>query len=344
MDSKFMRILYIVPEFEEGGAEIHVLNLINALLKHDHEITLATTGGKLEAQLPEKVHVLHMPAERKNLFTIFYCAMKLSRLNKNFHWDIIHAHSRVPAWVAWLTSKFTGIKWLMTAHALYSLNPGLIPLKHADGVICVSEAVKNHLRDYLPSDYTVIPNGIILPKLRHKDFPHEHMKFLTVGRLTRLKGLDVVLRALAGLKNYEWTLDILGEGPQHEELEILSHELDLDQRVNFHGDTSKDDVDLFMAKSSCLLFPSYQEGMGLVVLEALASGLPVIASDLEALHEIAQGELIPAGDVGKWQEAIKKFMIEGVASPLSFDKVITIDEMAREIVEYYSQILLRDRQ
>ncbi len=135
-----MRILYILPGFDEGGAEVHVLNLIRAMTERGHEVTLASTGGRLEAELPECVRVLHMPAEKKNPVTIILCALKIHSHQKNFHWDIIHAHSRVPAWIAWLSSKFTGVKWIVTAHALYSLNLGIIPLKHADGAICVSEA------------------------------------------------------------------------------------------------------------------------------------------------------------------------------------------------------------
>ena len=335
-----MRILYVIPEFEEGGAEVHVLHLINELSKRGHEITLATSGGKLETQLPENVRVIHVPAERKNLFTVFYCAIKLSRLHKNFQWDIIHAHSRVPAWIAWILARLIHVKWLMTAHALYSLNVGLIPLRHADGVIYISQAVKNHLQNYMSKNSIIIPNGITPPKLRHKDFPHERIKFLTVGRLTRLKGIDVVLKALSGLKDYEWTLDILGEGSQREELERLSNELGLNDRVKFHGDTNKEKVELFMAEASCLLFPSYQEGMGLVVLEALALGLPVIASDLEALQELSSGELIPAGNVEKWSEAIENFIKDRVASPLNTNHIITIEEMTIKTEKYYSQILL----
>ena len=144
-----MRIAYIIPGFDEGGAEIHVLNLIRELSGH-HEITLISCGGRLEAELPENVKIIHLPVERKNLFTGIYCAMKIIQLNKKFQWEIIHVHSRVPAWVAWLASTRIKAPWLMTAHSLYSLNAGLIPLKHADGAICISQAVRSHLTEYLP--------------------------------------------------------------------------------------------------------------------------------------------------------------------------------------------------
>ena len=333
-----MRILYILPGFDEGGAEVHVLNLIRAMTERGHEVTLASTGGRLEAELPECVRVLHMPAEKKNPVTIILCALKIHSHQKNFHWDIIHAHSRVPAWIAWLSSKFTGVKWIVTAHALYSLNLGIIPLKHADGAICISDAVRKHLAANLPDDTVIIPNGIIPPKLSHKNFPHDRMRFIIVGRLTHLKGVDVALRALSGLKGYEWTLDILGEGDERESLEALTNELGLNERVKFFGDMDRTEVEKFMAESSCMLFPSHSEGMGLVVLEALSVGLPVIASDLEALRDFALGGLIPDADVDEWRKAIERFILTGEASPFSAGKIITVDDMAVQIEEYYEKI------
>lgn len=337
MDNQPIKILYIIPGFDEGGAEVHVLNLIRELSSRGHEITLATSGGRLESELPENTQVIHLPVHSKNPVTIIYSALRLAGYHKKFHWEIIHAHSRVPAWTAWILSRIAKVKWLMTAHALYSLNFGIIALRHADGVICVSEAVRRHLQNYLPDETIIIPNGIIPSSLKHKDINHGITKFLTVGRLTRLKGIDVVLRALSKLKNYEWTLDIAGDGPQRQELQELARSLELDERVKFHGAQNKAEVEVFMSEASCLLFPSYSEGMGLVVLEAINMGLPVVASDLEALHEISDGKLIPAGDSEAWSEAIRKFLCEKVSCSFRADKIITVHEMALKVEEYYKK-------
>ena len=330
-----MRILYVMPGFDEGGTEVHVLNLIRGMSERGHEVTLASSGGRLEHELPPSVKILHMPAHKKNPITVIKCALELSRKQKDYRWEIIHAHSRVPAWISWVLSGITGVKWLVTAHALYSLNLGIIPLKHADGAICISHAVKKHLTGYLPDDTVIIPNGIIPPKLRHKDFPHDDVRFLAVGRLTHLKGLDVALKALSGLKEYEWTLDVLGEGSERAALEGLSNALGIGERVRFLGDKERPEVEEYMAMGSCMIFPSYSEGMGLVVLEALSVGLPVIASDLEALREFAEGELVPAGDVEKWREAIERFILTGRASPLSPKNIITVNEMTLQVEDYY---------
>ena len=156
-----MRILHIVPEFEQGGVERYVIELSREQVSHGHQVSLATAGGKLEAELPREVEVIHLPVQRKNLFTGLYCVYRLAQ--KHRQWDIVHAHSRVPAWITWWTSALTGMPWIYTAHSTYSLNAGLTPLKHAKGVICVSDAVRKHLADYLPERTVTLTNGIRKP-------------------------------------------------------------------------------------------------------------------------------------------------------------------------------------
>ena len=329
-----MKILHIVPEFEEGGVERYVVQLCREQVNHGHEITLATAGGKLEKFLPQSVKILHLPVQRKNLFTIFYCVGKLSQIRAL---DIIHAHSRVPAWIAQRLSVKTKVKWIMTAHAPYSLNFGIKPLKHADGVICVSEAVREALKGYLPENTITIPNGIREPEYKWcgKYFP-ENKKFLYVGYLARRKGVDVALNALGLLKNREWTLDVLGDGSHREELENLSKELGIDGRVKFWG--FRDDAEKFMSEAACLLFPSRQEGLPLTVNEALAVGLPVLASDIEPLRPLASGNLIPVDDIEAWRNAIERVMNGESASPLSLDRLTSFSETAQRTEDFYFKI------
>ncbi len=331
-----MRILHIVPEFEEGGVERYVLHLTAEQIAHGHKVFLATAGGKLEPFLLRDVEVIHLPVQRKNPLTGLYCTYCLAQQHRK--WDILHAHSRVPAWIAWWTSAITGVPWIMTAHAPYSLNPGIIPLKHADGVICVSQAVEDHLVGHLPRRALTIPNGIRKPVRlwEGQAFP-KNPKFLFVGYLARRKGLDVAIRALGHLKEREWTLDVLGDGAQRKELESLVSELGLKERVTFHG--FRDDAGEWMASAGCLLFPSWQEGLPLTVLEALAVGLPILASDIEPLRPLASGPLIPPGNVDAWRAAINKVLDGETASPLSAEKLITFEETVNRVDAFYREVL-----
>ena len=330
-----MNILHIVPEFEEGGVERYVVQLCHEQVSRNHTITLATAGGKLEKFLPESVRVIHLPVQRKNPFTVLYSAHKLSLSGK---WDIIHAHSRVPAWTAWRLSALTGTHWLMTAHAPYSLNAGLLSLKHADGVICVSDAVRQALTKYLPANTITIPNGVRKPKVswNGRYFP-DNTKLLYVGYLSQRKGLSTAIRALGDLKAYNWTLDVLGDGSHRKELEGLVKELGLSDRVKFWG--FRDDAEDFMSRAACLLFPSFQEGLPLTVNEALALGLPVLASDIEPLRPLASGPLVPPGDTGAWAEAIRRVLDGKPASPLCAERLTTFEETAQRTEDFYRAIL-----
>ena len=111
-----MRILHLVPEFEEGGVERYVLQLVKEQVSHGLQVSLVTAGGKLESLLPPEVKVIHLPVHRKNLITGLYCVFHLAKNIKKR--DLLHAHSRVPAWIAWWTSALTGIPWIMTAHSI----------------------------------------------------------------------------------------------------------------------------------------------------------------------------------------------------------------------------------
>ena len=330
-----MKILHIVPEFQEGGVERYVVQLCHEQANSGHTVSLATAGGHLESLLPKSMEVYHLPVQRKNPFTVLYSAHKLSMLHGL---DIIHAHSRVPAWVAWRLSALTRTSWVMTAHAPYSLNLGIIPLRHADGVICVSESVRQQLAGYLPANSLTIPNGIRKPraKWQGKYFP-DNTRLLYVGYLSQRKGLITAIHALGNLKVYAWTLDVLGDGSQREELEALVKSLGLTDRVKFWG--FRDDADEFMSRSACLLFPSHQEGLPLTVNEALAVGLPVLASDIEPLRPLASGGLVSPGDVPAWTEAIRRVLEGGESSRLSSEGLTTFEETAAKTEEFYRAIL-----
>ena len=336
-----MKIAQILPEFHEGGVERHVLWLSNALVELGHEVTVISAGGKLEEKLDSKVSFLRLPVQKKNPAKALYSAIRIAIRAKHEGWDILHAHSRVPAWISWWTASMVGLPWVVTAHACYSLNFGLKSYKKADGVICVSEAVRKHLDGYLPEYSYVISNGLpyAKEKWRVKSFS-ENPKFLFVGRLTRLKGLDVVIEALAKIPCSEWSLDVVGDGPQREDLEKQVLNLDLKKRIFFHG--FRDDVREWMGRAGCLLFPSVEEGMGLSFLEAVQIGLPVIASDLEPVRQMAfrNAVLVKPGDEKEWEKALKRALIEGVSSG-TFDqsRIPTIQTMAVNINNLYIKLI-----
>ena len=335
-----LKIAQILPEFHEGGVERHVIWLSNELAASGHQVTVITAGGKLEEKLDPGVNLRKLPVHRKNPATGFYSAFNIAARAKRENWDILHAHSRVPVWIAWWASSMSGVPWVFTAHARYNLNPGLKPFPRAKGAICVSKAVEEHLRSFLPLNRAVIPNGLPPVESRWERRGGVVKRLLFVGRLTRIKGLDVLLSALDGLKDQEWELDVVGDGPQRAEFETLSERLGLSDRVRFHG--FQDNPQDWMVESDLLVFPSLDEGMGLVLLQSAQVGLPVIASDLDAAREIGakQDQLIPPGDIRAWRWVLRKILErEYTPKPLNPSIAFSIKEVAEKALVFYHNTL-----
>jgi glycosyltransferase involved in cell wall biosynthesis len=230
----------------------------------------------------------------------------------------------------------------------------------------VSETVRNHLQEFLPERTTVIPGGIPpLSSLRESNslslgervFSGEsgangadpegcgdvlrRCRLLFVGRLTKVKGIAFLLDLLArdDLSGRAWSLDIVGDGPLRNELFRLVSERGIADRVTFHG--FREDVESFLVRCDCLLFPSLDEGMGLVLAQALAAGIPVLASDLPAVRElVADAEfLVPAGDADAWSSRLRMGLDGGVFPVLAARRTFSLDEMCHRTVEYYAAIL-----
>jgi glycosyltransferase involved in cell wall biosynthesis len=131
---------------------------------------------------------------------------------------------------------------------------------------------------------------------------HVGNRILFVGRLTTEKHIDVLLKATAKLDPaLAATVDIVGSGDQRRNLEQLSQQLGLTERVRFHGHTSDADLRAFYSHATVFAIASIAELQSIATMEAMASGLPVVAADAVALphlvHDGENGYLFPPGDV-----------------------------------------------
>jgi glycosyltransferase involved in cell wall biosynthesis len=104
-------------------------------------------------------------------------------------------------------------------------------------------------------------------------------RFVFMGRLVDWKRVDLLLEACALLRGLRFTLDVLGDGPLRAALEAQAKALDLSERVTFHGMLPQERCSALLAESDALVLPSLRECGGAVVLEAMACGLPVVATD-----------------------------------------------------------------
>jgi len=245
----------------------------------------------------------------------------LAMLAARFGCHHLHAHFASDATtVAMLAARLSGIPFSFTAHArdIYStyVSPEVdartrrAKIAASQFVVTVSDYNRSHLRRLAgPGNERKIVrlyNGVDLDRLPFADLQQrEPGLVLGVGRLVEKKGFGDLLHALAALRasSHPWRCVIVGEGPCESELRGLSQSLGIAGRVTFLGAKPPTEVLALMRRATVLAMPSVvdaggdRDGLPTVLLEALASGLPAVATDITGLPEIiddgVSGLLIP---------------------------------------------------
>ncbi|MCJ7434916.1 MAG: glycosyltransferase family 4 protein [Anaerolineales bacterium] len=160
----------------------------------------------------------------------------------------------------------------------------------------------------------VIPNGVDLEKYTVPERDWSSPRLLSAGRIVHQKGLDLGLRALSQLKDLEWTWSIAGDGPQLENLKSLAGELGIADRVHFLGWQSREELTKQYQQANIFLFPSRHEGMPNAVLEAMSTGLPVVATRIAGSEELViEGEtgfLVQTENVDELRDALHRILID----------------------------------
>lgn len=209
--------------------------------------------------------------------------------------------------------------------------------RYSDGCIAISDFVANEMRNqYNCGNISVIPNGIDLKNFSFvkKNSPTEPVNFTFVGRLVTEKGLDILFHALAGIDN-KYHLSIIGTGPCEEYLKELSASLGMAGSISFLGE--RDNVENLLQKMDYLVHPATcNEGFGISLVEAMASGVPCIAFAKGAIPELIEDN--------KDGMLVRNYSVEGYRDKLleainlynnGFDQYLEMRENARTKAEMY---------
>ena len=185
--------------------------------------------------------------------------------------------------------------------------------KNASGVIANSNGLRQLAHSFDSNfEIHIIPNGVDLELFKTRDRDWSSPRLLSVGRIVHQKGLDLAMHALGGLKELNWEWHIAGDGPQMQALQSLAQELGIDDRVFFLGWQSREQIRESYRQANVFLFPSRHEGMPNAILEAMSSGLPVIATCIAGNEELViqgqTGYLVPSEDIESLQDALKKLL------------------------------------
>lgn len=326
-----MRILMLTdyfPPHTGGGVERVAFELGTRLARRGHLVSVLTIrtcpGAAVECE--EGLQISRIPGTDLTRRLGLQQAASLrvpdtiARSIRSFKPDVVHAHNlffRTTEAAAFLRS-FHRVPLVTTVHLgqqegggrlfaslvrAYESTIGRFIIRRSDHTIAVSEAVAAHVRHLgghrVP--ITVIPNGVdtevFAPSLNGTG---AGPVILFVGRLVPNKGPDTLLRAAPAIlaQNPQATFIMVGDGPLRNRLAKRAKDLSLDSTVHFLG--IRHDVPDLMRQATIMVRPSTTEGMPLTVLEAMASGLPIVATPAggtpEIVHNGVTGFIVPAGD------------------------------------------------
>lgn len=253
----------------------------------------------------------------------------VARIQREFPFEIIHSHVALPDGQAGvlLGREFAvpvltfihGADFQVTIHRGEKLRRAVAAvLKDSAGVVTVSRKLERIGRELSPARYEVIPNGVSLDKVwagGGKPAKAAPM-LLAVGNLKKTKGFDLVITALSrlGQRHPRARLLIIGSGAEAGNLRAQAQELGVSDKVQFLGQMEHGKVMEYMAQADVFVLPSWQEGFGVVYVEAMAHGVPVIACQGQGIADIIRdgenGILVPPRDSGALEAALDRLLTE----------------------------------
>jgi glycosyltransferase involved in cell wall biosynthesis len=321
-----MRLLLVADSLNVGGAERHVVSLASALVQRGHRVTLACSVEGALAPLAEQAGVLVQPLLRhlvKRRWSPTF-VWKLARFLRQSQFDLIHAHMYASALASASALLGTAIPLVITEHSQASWRSCYARLcsqwsyQRARHIIAVSKEIGRRLieQDGVPHErVSVIMNTLSPMTDRHMhkqpDLPAAWEKGSLVGVVARLqaeKGVEYFLEAAATILQYvpHAHFLVIGDGPLGRELQEYAGLLGVQERVHFLG--FRMDAQALIGLLDVLVVPSLSEGTPLVTLEAMAAGVPVVASAVggipEQIRHQCEGLLVPSGDAAALADAV----------------------------------------
>ncbi len=333
------KVYVVAPHFNNSKIKEVIKGVIVYRFKYFFPATLQllTSGnGMLNDIKRNPLALLQLPAF---FISSFFSTLSIVR-KENI--DIINSHWVVPqGFICALVKKITGVKHVVTAHAadIFMLKRfGIIGkavtnfiIKNSDIILPVSNYIKEKIMSLssLPKTHAIVSMGANINKfivtadkkvLRERLCLDNKFTFLFVGKLIEKKGLDSLIHASKILKdkNLDFNLVIVGGGPLEQSLRYLSGSLGLMQYIKFMGWVKNDSLPDIYSASDVLVVPSIfdkkgeTEGLPVVIVEAMACGIPVIGSRISGIPEIVSdnenGMLFSPGEANELAQKMYEMM------------------------------------
>ena len=320
------RILCLNYEYPPlgGGAGNATANIAREMARQGAQVLVVTSAFADQPRLEraEGFDILRIPTIRRHeekcaawemaVFMMSAC-LRLPAIARRFKPDAVLAFFGIPSGpAAWLVKTLSGVPYVISLRGgdvpgfqpydlarLHALTAPLIRFlwRRAGAVVPNSAGLAALARTFEPGlDYPVIPNGADTDLFKPRPTPRRPgpVRLFFHGRVVYQKGLDVLLAALGQLPNAPdpaWELHVAGDGPQRAELEAQARAQRIADRVFFRGWTRRPELAAIMQDMDAYVFASRDEGMPNAVLEAMAAGLPVVATSIAGSEELVLPEI-----------------------------------------------------
>jgi glycosyltransferase involved in cell wall biosynthesis len=361
-----VRIAYILTRSDLlGGAQVHVRDLATAMSVAGHRVTVFGGGrGVLARHLADAgVEFVEIPSLKRapSPWDELRAYGQLREALAACAPELVSTHSSKAGAIGRLAARKVGIPAIFTAHGwaftegvgaarlLYTtIERGLAPLSAK--IITVSEYDRRLAlaAGVATADRVVaIHNGMperATPVAAPAEGPP---RLVMVARFHRQKDHATLLRALAGLTDLPWRLDLEGEGPLEDDVKRFAGELGLSDRVSFLG--LREDVADILGGAQLYLLVSRWEGFPRSILEGMRAGLPIVASDVGGVREAVDadvGRVVPSGNAPALAEALRPLLADGALrarlgaeARRRFLERFTFDRMARSTEAVYREVL-----
>jgi glycosyltransferase involved in cell wall biosynthesis len=323
-----LRVLEVITRLDVGGAELQLLARVRIEVASGLAVTVCslTEGGALRKEFVALgVHVIELDSQ--HLFDP-RVLVPLARLLREGSFDVVHAHLfRARLWTIPLARTLRVPLVLQTEHALTQhsfearnhnvLNrlAGSLLGRLSSSTIAISRdtaetlQTQHHLH---PSRITLIPNGIDVSAVETAAQVTPLVDVVALGRLHHLKGFSDLVEAMSILhrRGISATLEIAGAGPTGALLRKKAAELSLTSSVTFVGEI-RDPIE-FIRRGRIFAMPSLSEGFGIAALEAMAAGVPVVATSVGGLTEIVSHErtglVVPPRNPSRLADSIERLL------------------------------------
>jgi len=366
--SKKITILQVLPDLNSGGVERGTLEVNKYLANKGYRTLVVSNGGKMVEELRgDKGEHYQLGVGKKNLLVIF-TIFKLINFIKINKINIVHARSRLPAWVCFFAIKLINNKnrpiFITTVHGPYSVNFYSSIMTKGDKVIVVSKMI----RQYVLKNFKIDKKKLVLNyrgvsdktfpynykashkwlKKWHKNFPQTKNKIILTlpGRITRWKGQDDFLMVLKGIIEKYSNVHglIVGDEDKNKKftkkLKAQVAKLGLNQNISFVGNR-KDIAEIMSISRIVFSLSKEPEAFGRISLESLSLGIPVIAYSHDGVKEQLI-KLLPKGliKVGNIDDVVN-LAIRWIGKPPKIKKnnFFTLKKMLQNTLNVYEKAI-----